>query len=148
MDVESSTGIQAHWHQLPALDGAISLLKQFVCRVHAFMHPSMPQEPLVILHCALQQGAAASMHDIVHPHQMQLPPPAAVSKSLHQCKSMSRSHMLHFHFDSGYGATLLQMPVDQSGSVSMMWTATISTAGIWVGEQGTEKDCMRSIMRV
>ena len=60
-------------------------MKQFVRRVHAFMHPSMPQEPLVILHCALQHGAAASMKDILHPHQMQLAPPAATSEFLHQC---------------------------------------------------------------
>ncbi|KAL3162959.1 hypothetical protein ABBQ32_009392 [Trebouxia sp. C0010 RCD-2024] len=48
-------------------------------RVHAFMHPSMPQEPLVILHCAIQRGAAASMNDILHPQQMQPAHPAAVN---------------------------------------------------------------------
>lgn len=46
------------------------------------MHPSMPQEPLVILHCAIQRGAAASMNDILHPQQMQFAHPAAVSESL------------------------------------------------------------------
>ena len=51
-------------------------------RVHAFMHPSMPHEPLVILHSAIQRGAAASMNDILHPQQMQLAHPAAVSESL------------------------------------------------------------------
>lgn len=49
-------------------------------RVHVFMHPSMPQEPLVILHCALQQGAATSMNDILHPHQLQLARPDAVDE--------------------------------------------------------------------
>ncbi len=44
------------------------------------MHPSMPQEPLVILHCALQQGAASSMNDILHPHQLQLAHPDAVGE--------------------------------------------------------------------
>ena len=44
------------------------------------MHPSMPQEPLVILHCALQQGAASSMNDILHPHQLQLARPDAVGE--------------------------------------------------------------------
>ncbi len=64
------------------------------------MHPSMPQEPLVILHCALQQGAASSMNDILHPHQLQLAYPDAVgephclwftvcgSLSLKHCKSL------------------------------------------------------------
>ena len=58
--------------------------KQYPCRVHAFMHPSMPQEPLVILHCALQRGAATSMSDIIHPPQMQLGRSAVVSKFLQQ----------------------------------------------------------------
>ncbi len=44
------------------------------------MHPSMPEEPLVILHCALQQGAASSMNDILHPHQLQLAHPDAVGE--------------------------------------------------------------------
>lgn len=44
------------------------------------MHPSMPQEPLVILHCALQQGPASSMNDILHPHQLQLAHPDAVGE--------------------------------------------------------------------
>lgn len=74
-------------HSTP--DGATSL-ERFLRRVHAFMHPSMPQEPLVILHCALQHGAAASMNDILHFHQMQLAPPA-ISEFLHQCKNSNKS---------------------------------------------------------
>ena len=38
----------------------------------AFSHP----------HCALQQGAASSMSQILHPHQLQLANPAAISKCL------------------------------------------------------------------
>lgn len=57
-------------------------------RVHVFMHPSMPQEPLVILHCALQQGAASSMNEILHPHQLQLAHPNNSGKRL-LCSVMS-----------------------------------------------------------
>ena len=53
------------------------------------MHPSMPQEPLVILHCALQRGAASSMNDILHPHQLQLANPSAVGK--HTFSTLSQS---------------------------------------------------------
>ncbi len=51
----------------------------------------MPQEPLVILHCALQQGAASSMNDILHPHQLQLAHPDAVVDVHTQPQSLEAS---------------------------------------------------------
>ncbi len=62
------------------------------------MHPSMPQEPLVILHCALQQGAASSMNDILHPHQLQLAHPDAVGEPhrlLHTAAPSAAKHYKH-----------------------------------------------------
>ena len=83
----------------------------------------MPQEPLVILHCALQHGAAASMDDILRPHQMQLGPPVATSEFLHHCTIHDKSTYAAYKRMHTAATAFLQQLIDPPDSVPISRTS-------------------------